>query len=57
MLFFYMHQTSGASAGMCTCDHTNQMNNTVSEVHQFTDNINVLQSDSSLEKLAKYISI
>ena len=55
MLFFYMHQTSGASAGMCACDHTNQMNKTVSEVHQFTDNINVLQSDSSLEKLAKYI--
>ena len=25
---FYMHQTSGACAGVCTCDHTHQMDKT-----------------------------
>ena len=28
---FYMHQTSGACAGMCTCDHMHQMEKTAYE--------------------------
>ena len=30
---FYMHQTSGACAGVCACDHTHQMEKTDVEGH------------------------
>ena len=29
---FYMHQTSGACAGMCACNHSHQMGKTDQEV-------------------------